>query len=239
MTRPTSDDEDDGDEKGEKEEDKRINKDEGLYKQFRGQREGWGGVRLSLTSTGSSHCLSPTGVLTDPSLTFYPILADIEDKNSVPKPGNAVGGSSQDPGPEQAGPSSGVASGSRAPVDNSPGPSHWPQRARRKHLFTLQTVNSNGTSDRSNFNEDTQGVSFSCDPGLGRWEGCFLGSSARDHLPLPAAQPYIAIDWDPEMKKRYYDEVEAEVSKNLGMRGRGWALVASSLQLLTHPPKSF
>ncbi|KAK1328118.1 LOW QUALITY PROTEIN: hypothetical protein QTO34_012541 [Cnephaeus nilssonii] len=70
--------------------------------------------------------------------------------------------------------------GSRAPADSSPGPSHWPQRTRRKHLFTLQMVNSNGTSDRSNFNEDTQ------------------------------AQPYIAIDWDPEMKKRYYDEGEAE-----------------------------
>nr|KAF6360875.1 ubiquitin specific peptidase 11 [Myotis myotis] len=105
---------------------------------------------------------------------------DVEGGKNIPKPGNVAGGSSQDPGPEQAGPSSGVASGSRAPTDSSPGPSHWPQRTRRKHLFTLQTVNSNGTSDRSNFNEDTQ------------------------------AQPYIAIDWDPEMKKRYYDEVEAE-----------------------------
>eukprot|EP00069_Balaena_mysticetus_P006127 bmy_18397T0 len=111
--------------------------------------------------------------------------ADLEDKDNLPKPGHVAGGSSQDPGPEQAGPSSGVAGGSRAPVDNSPGPSHWPQRARRKHLFTLQTVNSNGTSDRSTFNEDTHGVSFS-------------------------SQPYIAIDWEPEMKKRYYDEVEAE-----------------------------
>ncbi|XP_035581279.1 ubiquitin carboxyl-terminal hydrolase 11 isoform X2 [Zalophus californianus] len=110
---------------------------------------------------------------------------DMEDKDSMPKPGHVAGGSSQDSGPEQAGPSSGVAGGSRAPVDNSPGPSHWPQRARRKHLFTLQTVNSNGTSDRSTFNEDTHGVSFS-------------------------SQPYIAIDWEPEMKKRYYDEVEAE-----------------------------
>ncbi|OWJ99394.1 USP11 [Cervus elaphus hippelaphus] len=135
---------------------------------------------------------------------------DLEDKDSLPKPGHVTEGSSQDPGLEQAGPSSGVVSGSRAPVDNSPGPSHWPQRARRKHLFTLQTVNSNGTSDRSTFNEDTHGVSFSCEPGLGRREGVFLGSRAHDHLPSPLAQPYIAIDWDPEMKKRYYDEVEAE-----------------------------
>lgn len=105
---------------------------------------------------------------------------DVEGGKNIPKPGNVAGGSSQDPGPEQAGPSSGVASGSRAPTDSSPGPSHLPQRTRRKHLFSLQTVNSNGTSDRSNLNEDTQ------------------------------AQPYIAIDWDPEMKKRYYNEVEAE-----------------------------
>ncbi|XP_061265891.1 ubiquitin carboxyl-terminal hydrolase 11 isoform X6 [Bos javanicus] len=110
---------------------------------------------------------------------------DLEDKDRLPKPGRVTEGSSQDPGLEQAGPSSRVVSRSRAPVDNSPGPSHWPQRARRKHLFTLHTVNSNGTSDRSTFNEDTHGVSFS-------------------------SQPYIAIDWEPEMKKRYYDEVEAE-----------------------------
>lgn len=25
------------------------------------------------------------------------------------------------------------------------------------------------------------------------------------------AQPYIAIDWDPDMKKKYYNENEAEV----------------------------
>ncbi|XP_066212303.1 ubiquitin carboxyl-terminal hydrolase 11 isoform X1 [Saccopteryx leptura] len=106
--------------------------------------------------------------------------ADTEGKNSIPKSGNGAAGSAQDPGPEQAGPSSGVAGRSRASADNSAGPSNWPQRARRKHLFTLQTVNSNGTSDRSNLNEDTQ------------------------------AQPYIALDWEPEMKKRYYDEVEAE-----------------------------
>ena len=105
---------------------------------------------------------------------------DLEGKDSLPQPGHGSGGSSQDPGLEQAGSSSGVVSGSPGPVDTSPGPSHWPQRVRHKHLFTLQRVNSNGTSDRSTFNEDTQ------------------------------AQPYIAIDWEPEMKKRYYDEVEAE-----------------------------
>uniref|UniRef100_F6V309 ubiquitinyl hydrolase 1 n=1 Tax=Ornithorhynchus anatinus TaxID=9258 RepID=F6V309_ORNAN len=59
------------------------------------------------------------------------------------------------------------------------------RRRRRKLLFSLQTVNSNGTSDRASFSEDANGVSFN-------------------------SQPYIAIDWDPEMKKRYYNEVEAE-----------------------------
>uniref|UniRef100_A0A671YQ34 ubiquitinyl hydrolase 1 n=1 Tax=Sparus aurata TaxID=8175 RepID=A0A671YQ34_SPAAU len=50
-------------------------------------------------------------------------------------------------------------------------------RKRRKSLFTIQAVNSNGTTER------------------GSGEG---------------AQPYVAIDWDPEMKKRFYNENEAE-----------------------------
>lgn len=33
-------------------------------------------------------------------------------------------------------------------------------------------------------------------------------------LCVSAAQPYVAIDWDPEMKKRFYNENEAEVSEN-------------------------
>uniref|UniRef100_A0A672I295 Ubiquitin carboxyl-terminal hydrolase n=1 Tax=Salarias fasciatus TaxID=181472 RepID=A0A672I295_SALFA len=45
---------------------------------------------------------------------------------------------------------------------------------RRKQLFTIQEVNSNGTTER-------------------------------------AAQPYVAIDWDPDMKKRFYNENEAEM----------------------------
>ncbi|KAJ1095855.1 hypothetical protein NDU88_001005 [Pleurodeles waltl] len=59
------------------------------------------------------------------------------------------------------------------------------RQRRRKLLFTLQTVNSNGTSDRGVYQDDGNSVSFS-------------------------SQPYIALDWNPEMKKRYYDEVEAE-----------------------------
>uniref|UniRef100_A0A8D0A3L1 Ubiquitin carboxyl-terminal hydrolase n=1 Tax=Sander lucioperca TaxID=283035 RepID=A0A8D0A3L1_SANLU len=51
------------------------------------------------------------------------------------------------------------------------------RRKRRKSLFTIQAVNSNGTTER----------------GMG--EG---------------AQPYVAIDWDPDMKKRFYNENEAE-----------------------------
>lgn len=128
------------------------------------------------------------GAHTDPCLLPSPVLTDMEDKDNIPKPGHVAGGSSQNSGPEQAGPSSGVAGGSRAPVDNSPGPSHWPQRARRKHLFTLQTVNSNGTSDRSTFNEDTHGVSFSCEPGLGGGRGVSLaaGPMTTSLAPSPA-----------------------------------------------------
>ncbi|XP_006864286.1 PREDICTED: ubiquitin carboxyl-terminal hydrolase 11-like [Chrysochloris asiatica] len=103
-----------------------------------------------------------------------------EEEEGEDPPGQTAGGGLQDPGPEQAGPSSGAMGRNRAPADNSPGPSNWPQRSRRRQLFTLQTVNSNGTSDRMTFSEDGH------------------------------AQPYIAIDWEPEMKKRYYDEVEAE-----------------------------
>ncbi|XP_075395077.1 ubiquitin carboxyl-terminal hydrolase 11 isoform X2 [Tenrec ecaudatus] len=100
--------------------------------------------------------------------------------NNPSKSGQTAGGNPEDPGLDQAGPSSGAMGRNRAPADNSPGPSNWPQRSRRRHLFTLQTVNSNGTSDRLTFNEDGY------------------------------AQPYIAIDWEPDMKKRYYNEVEAE-----------------------------
>ncbi|KAJ8257762.1 hypothetical protein GJAV_G00189410 [Gymnothorax javanicus] len=55
---------------------------------------------------------------------------------------------------------------------------------RRKQLFTIQAVNSNGTTER----------------GMGEGGSAFTFSS----------QPYIAIDWDPDMKKKYYNENEAE-----------------------------
>lgn len=147
----------------------------------RGRVSGWGvwGISVWMRLT------APAPGLTRTRLLPYPVLADMEDKDSIPKPGRVAGGSSQDSGPEQAGPSSGVAGGSRAPVDNSPGPSHWPQRARRKHLFTLQTVNSNGTSDRSTFNEDTHGVSFSCEPGWGMREGVSLAAGPMTTSPRP------------------------------------------------------
>uniref|UniRef100_A0A8C9U164 Ubiquitin carboxyl-terminal hydrolase n=1 Tax=Scleropages formosus TaxID=113540 RepID=A0A8C9U164_SCLFO len=47
---------------------------------------------------------------------------------------------------------------------------------RSKLLFSIQAVNSNGTTERS----------------------------------IGDAQPYVAIDWDPDMKKKYYNENEAE-----------------------------
>ncbi|KAI1892985.1 hypothetical protein AGOR_G00139140 [Albula goreensis] len=55
---------------------------------------------------------------------------------------------------------------------------------RRKLLFSIQAVNSNGTTER----------------GMGEGGSAFSFSS----------QPYVAIDWDPDMKKKYYNENEAE-----------------------------
>nr|XP_046253659.1 ubiquitin carboxyl-terminal hydrolase 11 [Scatophagus argus] len=57
-------------------------------------------------------------------------------------------------------------------------------RKRRKSLFTIQAVNSNGTTERG-MGEGGSAVSF-------------------------GSQPYVAIDWDPDMKKRFYNENEAE-----------------------------
>ncbi|XP_014906287.1 ubiquitin carboxyl-terminal hydrolase 11 [Poecilia latipinna] len=57
-------------------------------------------------------------------------------------------------------------------------------RKRRRSLFTIQAVNSNGTTERG-MGEGGSAVSFS-------------------------SQPYVAIDWDPDMKKRFYNENEAE-----------------------------
>ncbi|XP_026102691.1 ubiquitin carboxyl-terminal hydrolase 11-like isoform X1 [Carassius auratus] len=64
-----------------------------------------------------------------------------------------------------------------------PGRQRYTER-RKKALFTMQAVNSNGTTER----------------GMGELDGSFSFSS----------QPYIAIDWDPDMKKKYYNENEAE-----------------------------
>uniref|UniRef100_A0A8C7TRD1 Ubiquitin carboxyl-terminal hydrolase n=1 Tax=Oncorhynchus mykiss TaxID=8022 RepID=A0A8C7TRD1_ONCMY len=54
---------------------------------------------------------------------------------------------------------------------------------RRKLLFSIQAVNSNGTTERG-MGEDGSAFSFT--------------------------QPYVAMDWDPDMKKKYYNENEAE-----------------------------
>uniref|UniRef100_A0A670YYD1 Ubiquitin carboxyl-terminal hydrolase n=1 Tax=Pseudonaja textilis TaxID=8673 RepID=A0A670YYD1_PSETE len=54
-----------------------------------------------------------------------------------------------------------------------------------KLLFTLRPVNSNGTSDWLAGQEEGNPVSFN-------------------------SQPYVALDWDSEMKKRYYNDTEAE-----------------------------
>ncbi|XP_037334974.1 ubiquitin carboxyl-terminal hydrolase 11 isoform X2 [Pungitius pungitius] len=71
----------------------------------------------------------------------------------------------------------------------SPPPNEQPAKRkaccrRRRSLFTIQAVNSNGTTERGT-GEGGSAVSFS-------------------------SQPYVAIDWDPDMKKRFYNENEAE-----------------------------
>ncbi|XP_055366418.1 ubiquitin carboxyl-terminal hydrolase 11 isoform X2 [Betta splendens] len=71
----------------------------------------------------------------------------------------------------------------------SPPPTEQPAKRRachkrKKNLFTIQAVNSNGTTERG-MGEGGSAVSFT-------------------------SQPYVAIDWDPEMKKRFYNENEAE-----------------------------
>ncbi|KAM4818786.1 cyclin-dependent kinase 16 isoform 4-T5 [Thomomys bottae] len=105
-------------------------------------------------------------------------IVDEEGKEEIPGPSNQ--GNIQESEPEQPGPSSGINRRCSFLLDNHLHSSQWPPRRRRKQLFTLQTVNSNGTSDRSTSPEEIQ------------------------------TQPYIAMDWEPEMKRRYYDEVEAE-----------------------------
>ncbi|KAJ3585898.1 hypothetical protein NHX12_012306 [Muraenolepis orangiensis] len=57
-------------------------------------------------------------------------------------------------------------------------------RKKRKSLFSLQAVNSNGTTERV----------------MGEGGSAFSFTS----------QPYVAVDWDPDMKKSYYNENEAE-----------------------------
>ncbi|KAM9855966.1 ubiquitin carboxyl-terminal hydrolase 11 [Aulostomus maculatus] len=57
-------------------------------------------------------------------------------------------------------------------------------RKRKKCLFTIQAVNSNGTTER-------------------------LAGDGASALSF-GSQPYVALDWDPDMKKRFYNENEAE-----------------------------
>uniref|UniRef100_A0A8C7W8Y6 Ubiquitin carboxyl-terminal hydrolase n=1 Tax=Oncorhynchus mykiss TaxID=8022 RepID=A0A8C7W8Y6_ONCMY len=64
---------------------------------------------------------------------------------------------------------------------------------RRKLLFSIQAVNSNGTTERG-MGEDGSAFSFSCE----------------SQTSLSHSQPYVAMDWDPDMKKKYYNENEAE-----------------------------
>uniref|UniRef100_A0A3P9IF93 Ubiquitin carboxyl-terminal hydrolase n=1 Tax=Oryzias latipes TaxID=8090 RepID=A0A3P9IF93_ORYLA len=64
------------------------------------------------------------------------------------------------------------------PPNENPAKRRACRQRRKKNLFTIQAVNSNGTTER------------------GTGDG--------------GTQPYVAIDWDPDMKKRFYNENEAE-----------------------------
>lgn len=87
---------------------------------------------------------------------------------------------------------------------------------RRKTLFTIQAVNSNGTTERGT-GEGGSAVSFTCRSKL----TCPRAALAAAFSPfVSAAQPYVAIDWDPDMKKRFYNENEAEVSVTQPDRSR-------------------
>lgn len=150
------------------------------------------------------------------------ILGEDEDSDEEEKeemPGPSTRGSLRDSEREQAGPSSGVTRRCPFLLDNCLRTSQWPPRRRRKQLFTLQTVNSNGTSDRTTSPEEVQSMSFGCESGMGQREGDFVAAVAVTTSSSPLAQPYIAMDWEPEMKRRYYDEVEAEVNGTPGMGG--------------------
>ncbi|KAM6143599.1 ubiquitin carboxyl-terminal hydrolase 11 isoform 1-T1 [Erethizon dorsatum] len=105
-------------------------------------------------------------------------ISDEEEKDQMPGP--STRGNLRDSEREQAGPSSGATGTCPFLLDSRFHTSHWPPKRRCKQLFTLQTVNSNGTSDRTTSSEEL------------------------------STQSYIAMDWEPEMKRRYYDEVEAE-----------------------------
>ncbi|XP_023573530.1 ubiquitin carboxyl-terminal hydrolase 11 isoform X1 [Octodon degus] len=104
--------------------------------------------------------------------------SDEEQKDQMPGP--STRDTSQDSEREQSESSSGATKTCPFFTHNGFRTTHWPPKQRRKQLFTLQTVNSNGTSDRTTSPEEVD------------------------------TQPYIAMDWEPEMKRRYYNEVEAE-----------------------------
>ncbi|XP_029912406.1 ubiquitin carboxyl-terminal hydrolase 11 isoform X2 [Myripristis murdjan] len=95
-----------------------------------------------------------------------------------PRPGEATEEEEEEQKEEAAACSPGSLEGAEQPAKRKT------CRKKRKCLFTIQAVNSNGTTERG-MGEGGSAVSFS-------------------------SQPYVAIDWDPDMKKRFYNENEAE-----------------------------
>ncbi|XP_072350704.1 ubiquitin carboxyl-terminal hydrolase 11-like, partial [Scyliorhinus torazame] len=106
-----------------------------------------------------------------------------EPEDSEPEAG--VGSAEQAPSPE---PSGGRLEPDGASEGGSPSPEKRPVKKRkargsRRPLFTFQNVNANGVTERGG--QECGKLNFN-------------------------PQLYIALDWDSDMKKRYYNEIEAE-----------------------------
>lgn len=134
-----------------------------------------------------------SGVHTFLSLIIIPVLGEDDSSDEDEKdqtPGPSTRGSLRDSELEQAGPSSGATRTCSFLLDNGFHTSHWPPKRRRKQLFTLQTVNSSGISDRITSPEEVDSMSSGSEPRLGRREVAFPSSRSHDHFPL-APSPAI------------------------------------------------
>ncbi|XP_058873480.1 ubiquitin carboxyl-terminal hydrolase 11 isoform X2 [Acipenser ruthenus] len=122
----------------------------------------------------------------DPELQSAPSNSEAEQGSSGEEsPSQGAGGDadSQQPMKSPRSEEDGPPTDGTPPIESQAKRKRRP-RKRKKPLFTIQAVNANATTERG-LGEEGSGFSFN-------------------------SQPYVAIDWDPEMKKKYYNEAEAE-----------------------------